>query len=209
LQAILLRRYNLKSYNNNHFTPSDENKSSRKVTHVIDDIKESLHINSSNNNKFTPSDEKMSSRKKTNSVIQPQIPVKHPIVNLCMPYIESVFFQLDSAPGTSGTIQFNNHQQGRIVDFTYFLDSSMNDNVLVNVDKISGNNGRKSLIKFVQGGNTFIKGTNNSTLLKFNVNLQILKGEKIQITYNNTSSQDCTIMAIANIKYGEEDFISD
>lgn len=199
----------MKSYNNNHFTPSDENKSSRKVTHVIDDIKESLHINSSNNNKFTPSDEKMSSRKKTNSVIQPQIPVKHPIVNLCMPYIESVFFQLDSAPGTSGTIQFNNHQQGRIVDFTYFLDSSMNDNVLVNVDKISGNNGRKSLIKFVQGGNTFIKGTNNSTLLKFNVNLQILKGEKIQITYNNTSSQDCTIMAIANIKYGEEDFISD
>jgi hypothetical protein len=196
----------VKSYNDNHFTPSDHNAITR-VTHIIDKAKESLKINSVTDNNFIHSDENMSSRKYNPDIKKPIVPIKHPIVNLCQSYIESVFFQLDSAPGTSGTIQFNNNKQGRIIDFTYFLDSSMNDNVLVNIDLLSGNLGRKSLINFVQGGNTFIKGTNNSTVLKFNLNQQIFLGEKIQITYKNTSSQDCTIMAIANIKYGEEDYI--
>jgi hypothetical protein len=31
-------------------------------------------------------------------------------------------------------------------------------------------------------------------------------GEQIQITYNNASGDDITVMAIADIKYGEEDF---
>jgi len=198
----------LKTYNDNHFTPSDEKQSSRRITHVVDTIKESLGINSTNNNKFTPSDENMSSNKVNHIPKYPIVPIKHPIVNLCQSYIESVFFQLDSAPGTNGTIQFLNHKQGRIVKFTYFLDSSMNDNVLVNVDLLSGNLGRKSLFKFVQGGNTFIKGTNNSTKLEFHINQQVFLGEQVQITYNNTSSQDCTIMAIMDIKYAEEDFVT-
>lgn len=193
-------------YNDNHFTPTDHNAITR-VTHVIDQVKDSLRINNYSDNKFNPSDEKMSSNKVNHVAKNPIIPIKHPIVNLCQNYIESVLFQLDSAPGTSGTIQFNNTKQGRIIGFTYFLDSSMNDNVLVNVDVITGNLGRKSLLNWVNGGNTFIKGTNNSTVLKFHCNQQIFIGEQIQLTYANTSSQDCTIMAIADIKYGEEDYI--
>lgn len=148
----------------------------------------------------------MSSRKPERINMVNPVPVKHEIVNLCQSYVESVFFQLDSAPSTAGTIQFNNKSIGRIIKFTYFLDSSMNDNVLVNVDLISGNKGKKSLLNWVQGGNTFIKGTNNNTVLTFNCNMMIQKDEAIMITYTNTSSQDCTIMAIADIKYREEDF---
>jgi hypothetical protein len=196
----------VKTYQNNHFIPSDHNAISRAKT-ILVKAKESLKITSTNDNKFIPSDENASSNKVNHVNIQPNNTLKHPIVNLCQSYVESVFFQLDSFPGTSGTIQFNNQQQGRIVKFTYFLDSSMNDNVLVNVDLVTGNKGRKSLLNWVQGGNTFIKGTNNSTVLTFNLNMQVFKGEQIQITYANTSAQDCTIMAIADIKYGEEDFV--
>jgi hypothetical protein len=191
---------------NNHFTPSDENAITR-IKHVLVKAQESLKIDSKNNNKFIPSDENMSSNKVNHININPINPVKHPIVNLCEAYIESILFQLDSAPSTNGTIQFLNHKQGRIKKFTYFLDSSMNDNVLVNIDLISANGGRKSLFKTVQGGNTFIKGTNNSTKLEFYINQQIFRGEQVQITYTNTSTQDCTIMAIMDIKYGEEDFV--
>jgi hypothetical protein len=192
-------------YNDNHFTPSDHNAITR-VTHVlVDDIK-SLKINSKNNNIFTPTDENMSSNKSDHVLIPQKIEEKHPIINICQPYIESVLFQLDSAPSTNGTIQFNNIKKGRIVHFTYFLDSSMSDNVLVNIDLLSGNLGRKSLIQWVQGGNTFIKGTNNSTVLNFKLNQKIESGEQVQITYANTSTQDCTIMAICDFKYGEEDF---
>lgn len=194
-------------YNDNHFKPSNHILDTDRVKHVFVQAKESLKINSKTDNHFNPSDEDLSQRKKTNFVNQPENPIKHPIVNLCQSYIESVFFQLDSAPSTNGTIQFNNTKQGRIIKFTYFLDSSMNDNVLVNVDLVGRRKDRDSLVNFVQGGNTFIKGTNNNTALKFNLNMQIFKGDMIQITYNNTSTQDCTIMAIADIKYGEEDFI--
>jgi hypothetical protein len=197
----------LKVFGDNHFKHSDENMSSRRITHVVDAVKESLNINVEGDNKFTPSDEQMSSNKVNHILEKPINPIKHPIVNLCMPYIESVFFQLDSAPGTSGTIQYVNHEQGRIIKFIYYLDSSMSDNVKINVDIISRNTGRKSLLKWVDGGNSFIKGTNNSTILEFQCNMQIFNGEQIQITYANTSTQDCTIMAMADMKFGEEDFV--
>ena len=192
-------------YNDNHFTPTDHNAITR-AKYILDQAKESLKINSKNNNKFNPSDEKMSSNEVKHIIIPLKTPVIHPIVNLCQNYIESVFFQLDSAPSTQGTIEYNNYKKGRIIKFTYFLDSSMGDSVVVNVDLLSANKGRKSILNFVQGGNTFIKGTFNSTVLTFNVNQKIERGEEIQITYNNGSSQDVTIMAIVDIKYGEEDF---
>ena len=192
-------------YDDNHFTPSDHNAITR-AKYILDQAKESLKINSKNNNKFNPSDEKMSSNKVTH-IIEPQkTPITHPIINLCQSYIESVFFQLDSAPSSSGTLQFLNHKKGRIVKFTYFLDSSMGNGVQINLDLISPNNCRKSLIKYVQGGNTFILGTFNSTVLEFKLNQKIEVGEQIQITYSNGSANDCTIMSIADIKYGEEDF---
>lgn len=190
---------------NNHFTPSDHNAISRVTQRIIVPNKESLKMQS-NDNKFTPSDEEMSSRKPERiNMVNPK-PVKHQIVNLCQSYIESVLFQLDSAPNTQGHFEFHNKHLGRIVHFTYFLDSSMNDNVLVNVDLLSGNRGLKSLINWTAGGNTFIKGTNNSMALNFKCNMMIKPDEEIRITYSNTSSQDCTIMAIADIKYNEEDF---
>lgn len=193
------------STTDNHFTPSDHNAITR-VTHIMEQLKENLKIAPKNNNTFNHSDHLADSNRVNITTIQPKGITIHPIVNLCQNYEESAFFQIDSAPGTNGTIQFNNMKKGRIIGFTYFLDSSMNDNVLVNVNLISPNKGRESLLNWVQGGNTFIKGTNNSTVLNFHVNMKIETGEAIQITYANTSSQDCTIMAIANLKYGEEDF---
>lgn|GEM_PF-1895346 len=192
-------------YNDNHFTPTDHNAITR-VTHVLDQAKDSLKINSKNNNKFNPSDEKMSSNQVQHVITPPIIPVNHPIVNLCQSYIESAFFQIDSAPSSSGTMQYINYKKGRIIKFIYFLDSSMGNGVKINIDLISPNNGRKSLINYVQGGNSFILGTFNSTELVFNVNQKIEIGEQIQITFSNGSANDCTVMAIADIKYGEEDF---
>lgn len=136
----------------------------------------------------------------------PVKPVEHPIVNLCQNYIESVFFQYDSAPGNNAVIAFNNDKKGRIIKFTYFLDSSAGDAVTIWVDKISANNGKESLLNYVQGGNTYIKGTFNNQKLDFNLNMKILNDEKIQLTIQNASANDVTIMAIAEIKYGEEDF---
>lgn len=193
------------SKTDNHFTPSDHNAISH-VQHIVEKAKETLKINTNNDNKFIHSDENMSSRRVDPVVIPKKINEKHPIVNLCQSYIESVFFQYDSAPGTSGHIEFNNIKKGRIVHFTYFLDSSAGDNVVVNIDLISPNKGRKSIIQWVAGGNTFIKGTFNNQKLDFNVNQKIETGEQIQLTFNNTSSNDVTLMAIVDIKYGEEDF---
>jgi hypothetical protein len=133
-------------------------------------------------------------------------PIKHPIVNLCQNYNESVFFQYDSAPGNNAVIAFNNDKKGRIIKFTYFLDSSAGDAVTVWVDKISANNAKESLLNYVAGGNTFIKGTFNTQKLEFNLNMKILNDEQIQLTIQNASANDVTIMAIADIKYGEEDF---
>lgn len=192
-------------YNDNHFTPSDHNKITRsKPMSQIERESQRLSINEKN--KFIPSDENKSSRKYTPIVNQPIQPSKHPIVNLCEAYTESVFFQLDSFPSTSGTIQFNNQKKGRIKKVTYFLDSSMNDNVTVYLFVVTANGGQQNLLNYVQGGNTYIKGTNNSMPLEFNVNIPIYAHDQIKIQYTNNSVQDCTIMMIANIKYEEVDF---
>lgn len=137
---------------------------------------------------------------------QPKQPLKHPIVNLCMPYIESVFFQYDSAPGTNAVIAFNNDKLGRIIKFTLYLDSGAGDNVIINCEKVSANLSKESLIQFVEGGNTFVKGTFISQTLVFNCNMKIKNDEKIQLTFSNAGVNDITIMAIADIKYAEEDF---
>jgi hypothetical protein len=142
----------------------------------------------------------------SNSITQPTQPAKHPIVNLCQSYIESVFFQYDSFPMTDGKIAFNNDKKGRIVKFTYFLDSSMGDSVTVWVNKISANNQKESLLNYVAGGNQYIKGTFNNQILEFNLNMPIKNDEQIEIVFENASASDVTIMALADIKYGEEDF---
>lgn len=133
-------------------------------------------------------------------------PIKHPIVNLCQPYIESIFFQYDSFPHTNGMIEFNNDKQGRIVKFTYFLDSSMGDPVTVLPELIKANLHATPLLQYVAGGNQKILGTFNSMALPFQLNMKIKNDEKIRLTFVNASDNDVTIMAIADIKYGEEDF---
>jgi hypothetical protein len=133
-------------------------------------------------------------------------PLKHPIVNLCMPYIESAFFQYDSAPNTNASIAFNNDKLGRIIKLTYFLDSGAGDNVVININKISANKGKESLINYVAGGNTFIKGTFIAQKLEFNLNMKIKNDEQIEISFVNGGANDITIMAIVDIKYSEEDF---
>ena len=95
------------SKQDNHFTPTDHNAISRVTQRIIVPDKTSLKMQS-NDNKFTPSDENMSSRKPDRiNMVSPK-PVKHQIVNLCQSYIESVLFQLDSAPNTQGHFEFHN-----------------------------------------------------------------------------------------------------
>lgn len=142
----------------------------------------------------------------TNNGKQPMPQLKHPIVNLCMPYIESVFFQYDSAPSTNAVIAFNNDKLGRIIKLTFFLDSGAGDNVVINIDKVSANLAKESLIQFVEGGNTFIKGTFIAQTLVFKLNMPIKNDEKVQISFVNGGANDITIMAVMDIKYGEEDF---
>jgi hypothetical protein len=142
----------------------------------------------------------------TNSVTQPKKPVTHQIVNLCQSYIESVFFQYDSAPATSGSIAFNNDKLGRIIKLTYFLDSGAGDNVTININKISANKQSQSLLNFVAGGNTYIKGTFIAQKLEFKCNMPIKNDEQVQISFVNAGANDITIMAILDIKYAEEDF---
>lgn len=137
---------------------------------------------------------------------EPKTVLQHPIVNLCQQYVESVLFQLDSAPNTNAIIAFNNDKKGRIIKFTYFLDSSAGDAVTVFPEKVSANLGKEALINYVQGGNTFIKGTFNTQALEFNLNMKIENDEKVQLTIQNASANDVTIMAVLDIKYGEEDW---
>jgi hypothetical protein len=137
---------------------------------------------------------------------QPKEPIKHPIVNLCEPYIETVFFQYDSFPFTNNEMIWNNNKVGRIVNFTYYLDSSMGDSVTVYLEKISANGHIENLLQTPQNGNNYIKGTFNTVTLDFKCNMKIYNDEQIKVRFINASGQDCTIMAKAELKYGEEDF---
>jgi hypothetical protein len=137
---------------------------------------------------------------------KPIEPTKHPIVNLCQPYIESVFYQYDCFPMTNGEMIWNNDKIGRIIQFTYYLDSSMGDSVTVYIEKISPNGHVESLLNTPQNGNNYIKGTFNSTVLTFKLNMKIKNDDMIKIRFENASAADCTIMANMDIKYGEEDF---
>jgi hypothetical protein len=133
---------------------------------------------------------------------------RHPIVNLCEPYVETVFFQYDSFPFTNNEMVWNNDKVGRIVKFYYYLDSSMGDAVTVYVEKISANKKVQNLLNTPLNGNNYIKGTFNTVKLEFHLNMKILNDEQIRIRFDNASSQDCTIMASLDIKYGEEDFFT-
>jgi hypothetical protein len=137
---------------------------------------------------------------------KPVEPTKHPIVNLCEPYIESVFYQYDCFPMTNGEMIWNNDKIGRIINLTYYLDSSMGDAVTVYIEKISPNGHVENLLNTPQNGNNYIKGTFNSTVLTFKLNMKIKNDDDIKIRFENASVNDCTIMASMDIKYGEEDF---
>jgi hypothetical protein len=139
-------------------------------------------------------------------ITQPKKPIEHPIVNLCEPYIESIFYQYDCFPLTNGEMIWNNDKVGRIVQFIYYLDSSMGDAVTVYLEKISPNGHVENLLQTPQNGNNYIKGTFNSTVLTFKLNMKIKNDDMVKIRFENASAADCTIMANMDIKYGEEDF---
>jgi hypothetical protein len=141
-------------------------------------------------------------------VTQPKIPIIHPIVNLCEPYIESVFFQYDLFPHNSAQMDFKNDKQGRIVKFTYYLDVSMGDGCSVIPMIIKANGHATDLLNYPTStqGNHKIKGTFNSTVLEFHCNMKIKNDEIIRLVFDNTTASDVTIMAMVDLKYGEEDF---
>jgi hypothetical protein len=140
-------------------------------------------------------------------IITPQkTSIIHPIVNLCEPYIESVFYQYDSFPHTNNEMIWHNDKIGRIVKFTYYLDSSMGDSVTVYLEKISPNGHVENLLNTPQNGNNYIKGTFNSQTLEFKINMKIKNDDMVRVRFINASATDCTIMANMDLKYSEEDF---
>jgi hypothetical protein len=141
-------------------------------------------------------------------VTKPQEPVIHPIVNLCQPYIETVFFQYDCFPLTNAEMTWHNDKIGRIVGFTYYLDESAGDDVTTYIEKIGKNNSVTNLLNTPQNGNNYIKGTFNSTVLDFKCNLKIGNDDAVRVRFINASASDVTIMAKMEIKYGEEDFFT-
>jgi hypothetical protein len=134
--------------------------------------------------------------------------VVHPIINLCEPYIESVFFQYDSFPHTDSYMQWNNDKIGRIIGLTYYLDSSAGDSVTTYVEKVSKNGNVTNLLNTPFNGNNYIKGTFNSVTLDFKCNMKIGNDDAIKVRFINASASDVTIMAKMEIKYGEEDFFT-
>jgi hypothetical protein len=145
---------------------------------------------------------------KIHDVLAPPIEIKkNPIVNLCEPKIESVFFQHDSASNTKGDLTFNNPVNGNVVKFIYYLDSSAGDSVTINIYKVGQNLKQENLLVYAQNSNNYIKGTFNNTVLTFNLNTTIKSQDKIIIHFENNSSNDVTIMASLDIKYEEGEFI--
>jgi hypothetical protein len=142
-----------------------------------------------------------------NHIVNPQKEkIIHPIVNLCEPYIETVFYQYDSAPGTNNEMIWHNNKEGRIISFTYFLDSSAGDSVTVYIEKITPNGQVENILNTPANGNNYIKGTFNSTVLDFKMNMRIKDNDMIKVRFINASASDVTIMAKMDLKYDEEDF---
>jgi hypothetical protein len=136
----------------------------------------------------------------------PTPPPTHPIVNLCEPYIETIFFQYDSFPMTDNNMTWHNDGRGRIIGFTYYLDSSAGDSVTTYLEKISPSGAVENLLQTPANGNNYIKGTFNSTVLEFKLNMIIKNDDMIRVRFINNSASDVTIMAKMDIKYREEDF---
>jgi hypothetical protein len=101
---------------------------------------------------------------------------------------------------------WHNDKIGRIINFTYYLDSSMGDSVTVYLEKISPSGHVENLLNTPSNGNNYIKGTFNSCVLNFKLNMKIKNDDMIKVRFINGSAADCTIMANMDIKYGEEDF---
>jgi hypothetical protein len=139
-------------------------------------------------------------------VTQPQKPPIHDIVNLCQSYIETVFYQYDAFPHTNNEMIWHNDKIGRIINFTYYLDSSMGDSVTIYIEKISINGHVENLLNTPMNGNNYIKGTFNTQELEFKCNMIIKNDDMVKVRFENASAADCTIMAKMDIKYGEEDF---
>jgi len=125
-------------------------------------------------------------------------------VECCGEYVESVFFEVDAFPMTNGQMIFENPREGMIIGFTWYFDSSQNDNVRCNIDMKTRNN-QGSLLYYptsnVNGANTQFRGTNTTQEVEFLLQMPISYKDQLILTWNNASASDCTIMAVANIRY--------
>jgi len=135
----------------------------------LDDIKQKYNYD--NINKFFGGNSLSHLDRSNYITTQPKEKIIHPIVNLCEPYIETVFFQYDSFPHTDNKMIWHNDNIGRIINFTYYLDSSMGDSVTVYIEKISPSGHVENLLQTPQNGNNYIKGTFNSIALEFKFNI--------------------------------------
>lgn len=122
-------------------------------------------------------------------------------VNQINNYSDSILFQYDLAPGASNTMNFKMIKAGIVKHVKYFLDSSADDNVHVDILYQNRRGATASLINYPTNGNQLIRGTNNSTALDLDCNIQLEYADKIIINMNSTSLMDCTIMAIINVEY--------
>jgi len=126
--------------------------------------------------------------------------------NKCLPaeccgeYVESVFFQVLALTGTNGQMIFENPREGLIEEFTYFFDSSQDENVTSSFE-VNTKNNQGSLINFPTNSNTQFVGTNTTCKIEFKVQMQFNYRDRLIFTWDNSSLSDCTIMAIANIRY--------
>ena len=90
---------------------------------------------------------------------------------------------------------------GIVKHVKYYLDSSANDNVHVDILYKNRRGATASLINYPTNGNQLIKGTNNSTPLELDCNIQLEYADQIIINMVSTSLSDCTIMAIINVEF--------
>jgi hypothetical protein len=124
----------------------------------------------------------------------------------CKKYVESIFFQRDLFPLTDVQMLWTNTRKGRLIKFTYFLDSSMGDSVEVLAEKCDKHFLKQNILHIPEtNGQEMIKGTFNSTVLEFGVNLNLENQDKLQLTCVNGSASDVTIMAIFDIEYDERE----
>lgn len=124
----------------------------------------------------------------------------------CKKYVESVFFQRDLFPLTNVQMLWTNQRKGRLIKFTYYLDSSMGDSVNVIAEKCDQHFLKQNILTIPEiNGQDVIKGTFNSTVLEFGVNLKMNIADKLQLTCVNGSALDVTIMAKFDIEYDEKE----